>query len=749
MWVRSIFLFLLCCSSSIRAQYCFTVTDQATFNPVFGCQIYDGTGAPLAVSDLDGRFCLSAPLPTALILQAPGYHAVRVELEDLEDDLIRLDPMVVDLPEVRITPDPRRSLGMAMITAMEADSALLWNFERSGINSAMQWVPGVQMDQRGLGGSARLSIRGSLLRSPFGVRGVKVYWSGLPLTLADGSTPLELLDPELIGSMQVVRSVGPPAYGSAPSGLLLTTPPTPFTGRGAGVRASVAGGSYGFHRISLGGSFGNAGNNVVVGALRQRNEGYRDQEYSRRDQVFIVSRHQRRRTTIQLLLTLQEVAWGLPGGLDSLTAADAPRTANAFSRKIDARLEKLQLFGGVVAEHRFSSRYSLLFTLHGHHIDKLNPFGTSPVFSGYKEELIGAAGSRQAIAAEFPVGRWKLSATIGNEVLVQRDLLDERVIIDAVPSDSFRTRADTRVITFTPFAELRSTGPANTSVYAGIGMERNVYQHEDRLLQSLATVDRLFDPRLVAGVSQRLFTRWWISLRHGASVSRPTVWELLGSDGRFLEGLMPESVRETELALTHGASGDRLQMQVAAYMRRVEGLILPMPSSEGTGNVFANAGVADQNGLEAYMVWRPDHGERLPSITAMLTIQEHVVDRDHGDAHRIPGVPPVTAGTFVRQPLPAGLSIQLGMRHVAAIPVGPLAEERLPAHQIWHARMEWQGIMGSRGTLVAFIHVEDVFDAGPSSFVQATDPLGRYHNPTAGRVVLGGMRWEGVLSSGR
>src|SRR5690606_4930551 len=51
--------------------------------------------------------------------------------------------------------------------------------------SALNTVPGVRMEERSPG-SYRLSIRGSLLRSPFGIRNIKVYMDEMPLTDAGG-----------------------------------------------------------------------------------------------------------------------------------------------------------------------------------------------------------------------------------------------------------------------------------------------------------------------------------------------------------------------------------------------------------------------------------------------------------------------------------------------------------------------------------------------------------------------------------
>ena len=70
----------------------------------------------------------------------------------------------------------------------------------SGLNT----LPGVRMEERSPG-SYRLSIRGSLLRSPFGVRNIKIYLDDFPLTDAGGNTYLNALDPSSISSMEIWR----------------------------------------------------------------------------------------------------------------------------------------------------------------------------------------------------------------------------------------------------------------------------------------------------------------------------------------------------------------------------------------------------------------------------------------------------------------------------------------------------------------------------------------------------------------
>src|SRR5438270_12265722 len=70
--------------------------------------------------------------------------------------------------------------------------------------SAFNTVPGVRMEERSPG-SYRLSIRGSLLRSPFGVRDVKIYYDDIPLTNAGGNTYLNAIDVNSVQGIEILK----------------------------------------------------------------------------------------------------------------------------------------------------------------------------------------------------------------------------------------------------------------------------------------------------------------------------------------------------------------------------------------------------------------------------------------------------------------------------------------------------------------------------------------------------------------
>jgi len=120
----------------------------------------------------------------------------------------------------------------------------------------------------------RISIRGFGARSAFGVRGVRVIRDGIPLTLPDGQTPIDYLDLESVGRIEVIRGSAGSLYGNAAGGVVevrTADPPVdPVAGRVTGYR-----GSYGLKRWSAAAG-GTAGTIRYQGDLsRTEQEGFR------------------------------------------------------------------------------------------------------------------------------------------------------------------------------------------------------------------------------------------------------------------------------------------------------------------------------------------------------------------------------------------------------------------------------------------------------------------------------------------
>src|SRR5690349_19120311 len=103
------------------------------------------------------------------------------------------------------------------------DSATLAKQSGNSFVSAANTIPGVRMEERSPG-SYRLSIRGSLLRSPFGIRNIKIYLDDFPLTDAGGNSYLNALDVASASQIQILKGPQSSIYGANSGGVVLIQP---------------------------------------------------------------------------------------------------------------------------------------------------------------------------------------------------------------------------------------------------------------------------------------------------------------------------------------------------------------------------------------------------------------------------------------------------------------------------------------------------------------------------------------------
>ncbi|MFM1999214.1 MAG: hypothetical protein RL204_1161, partial [Bacteroidota bacterium] len=120
--------------------------------------------------------------------------------------------------------------------------------DQTSLQNALNTVPGVTMESRGYGGSQRINVRGSFLRSPFAVRNIKLYVEGIPMSSPDGTTPLEVIDAFDITGIEVVKGPNGSYTGSGTSGVIYMRLAKANPKRKVSFKHSTLFGSYGMKR---------------------------------------------------------------------------------------------------------------------------------------------------------------------------------------------------------------------------------------------------------------------------------------------------------------------------------------------------------------------------------------------------------------------------------------------------------------------------------------------------------------------
>src|SRR6478672_8758033 len=179
----------------------------------------------------------------------------------------------VSLPDVQIRAfeqNKRAARVPASINVINRQALNL--FSPTSIVSAVNTLPGARMEERSPG-SYRMNIRGSSLRSPFGVRNVKVYYNDIPITDPGGQTYLNQLGYYNFSSLEIIKGPGSSIYGAGTGGVILIRETSDSTQPGISLGLSL--GSYGsslFH-TNLRTSNGKWEN--VVNLQVQKSTGYR------------------------------------------------------------------------------------------------------------------------------------------------------------------------------------------------------------------------------------------------------------------------------------------------------------------------------------------------------------------------------------------------------------------------------------------------------------------------------------------
>jgi iron complex outermembrane receptor protein len=152
------------------------------------------------------------------------------------------------------------------------------------LSEALTRVPGLSvLNRQNYAQDLQISSRGFGARSTFGVRGVRLYADGIPLTMPDGQGQASSIDLGSAQRIEVLRGPMSALYGNASGGVIQVFtedgPPRPEVTLGHAVSRD------GFRResLKLGGETGQL--NYMIDASHFETDGFREHSAAQRDQV--------------------------------------------------------------------------------------------------------------------------------------------------------------------------------------------------------------------------------------------------------------------------------------------------------------------------------------------------------------------------------------------------------------------------------------------------------------------------------
>ncbi|HEY8896013.1 MAG TPA: TonB-dependent receptor, partial [Niastella sp.] len=257
------------------------------------------------------------------------------------------------------------------------NTAQLERYNNTSILPALNATPGVHMEERSPG-SYRLNIRGSTLRSPFGVRNVKVYWNGMPFTDPGGNTYLNQLSFFNINSIEVLKGPASSLYGAGTGGaVLINSQPDDLQ---PGINLQYSTGSFNLQNINPQVTLGNNDRNNTFGYTHQTSDGYREHTNMRRDVATWETRiRANEKQQLSASVLYGDLYYQTPGGLTPAQYNANPKAsrpaAGAFPSAEDAQAAIYQktFLAGITHKYQFTESLQNTSVVYGAFSNIKNP----------------------------------------------------------------------------------------------------------------------------------------------------------------------------------------------------------------------------------------------------------------------------------------------------------------------------------------------------------------------------------------
>lgn len=494
-----------------------------------------------------------------------------------------------------------RPLQEVAASVVVIDSLALMRFAPVSLLPAVNTLAGVRMEERSPG-SYRFAIRGSSLRSPFGVRNVKFYWNGLPLTDGGGNTYLNLLDFNSIHSMEIIKGPGASLYGAGTGGVVLLK--SPLLNRHQNFSYSVSGGSYGLFQVQAGGSVLRTEKTTLIARTSyQQADGYRKQSEMNR---FITGIEWSTALSSQSLLSgmlfNSSLFYETPGGLTLAQYEDDPSQARPSSMTMPgaedqkAAIENRTSYLGIHYEQTWNAAWSTRLGAYG----SLTRF-ENPAIRNFEKRKERNGGFRTDTQYHLARARWNAVFTAGAEVQFFGSTVD--VFGNNRGEATTLTSSDKLQSQLTLlFAQADFELPHN--YFITLGGSANFVKYFDRPLAADRMSIRFspeFSPRVA--VLKKISPSFSLYGNVSRGFSPPTFAEALPSTGVFNPDLNAERGVSYELGM-RGKILKQVDFDVSAYDFRLRHALVIQRAEDGA-EYFVNAGSTVQRGVEGTLSWSP------------------------------------------------------------------------------------------------------------------------------------------------
>ncbi|MES2730415.1 MAG: TonB-dependent receptor [Bacteroidota bacterium] len=723
---------------SSYAQVSGTIYDAQTRLPLVGVSVSSADSSNSTTTNEKGYFELAkASASTALTCSFVGYQT-QISLANEQSVQIYLEPVNVSLNEVVVTgyENNRKLLETAGSVAL-LNTRELNRFSNTSLVPAMNTLPGIRMEERSPG-SYRISIRGSTLRSPFGVRNVKIYWNDIPFTDPSGSTALNLIDFSTVGKVEIIKGPGGSLYGAGTGGVILLQSPAATYGEQSAEVATLAG-SFGLRGIRATVRTGSAKENIAVTYAKQQSNGYRDHSALNREIVNIRAQfYTSPKRTISFNGFYNQLYYEIPGGLTLQEFQKNPRLSRPRAIEQNSSIQQKTLNLGLAQTYQLNEQLANTTTFYATFTQFENPFLTD-----YKRNTEQGLGGRTKFVYAKALGSVKSRFTLGGEFqhnfTAFRNYNNKGGKLDTL-------RYDDEITALQGFVFAQAEFDFARNYFLTIGGSYNHLRYQIARLSDAATnpnyaQNRRFAPVLSPRIALLKKIGANIALHSSVSFgfSPPAVDDIRTSDGGINTGLEAEKGVNYEMGARGTALRKQLDFEMTVFFLQMTNTITTYTNPQGVA-LFRNAGNTDQNGVETrvgyQLVDAPASTISRARVFASYTFNNFHFRKYESNGkdlsgNYLTGSPQhnLSGGLDVETSL--GFYTNITINYVGKTPLNDANTVYADAYTLLGGRLGYRKTMGSHWSLSVFGGVDNALNQTYSLGNDLNAFGGRYYQPSA------------------
>lgn len=624
---------------------------------------------------------------------------------------------------------------------------------------SLQSVPGLLARERqNYAQDTQISIRGFGARSPFGIRGVRLYADGVPATQPDGQGQISQFNLATADRVEVLRGPFSALYGNSSGGVIQL-----FTADAAAspeLQLTSFLGGYGDRRLSAVAS----GFGATVGYTDFRTEGYRPHSAAQRGSLNAKVDRSVLGGKLTLLLNHLEAPDAQdPLGLNRAQFDADPSQTTTQATQFNTRKDTRQTQLGAVYDLPLASANSLRLMSYGGRRE-ITQFLAIPIGSQASPR---SAGGVVDLGTQYGGGDVRFShrresmlvvAGLSADTLRQHRRGFENFVGTQTGVQGALRRDEINTVTsFDQYLQLDWTLSPRFSTLAGLRNSRVRFQSKDRFVTSGNPDDsgaaHYSAVTPVAGLMfrQSPVLHWYAA--YGTGFETPTFAELAyRSDGQagLNFDLDAARSRNSEVGLKlRPFAGTQLGLALFRVDARNE---LVTASNSGGRASFANAARTRREGAELALQSTLNQQFDLALAYTYLdaTVREAYLtcasvpcttpQTQVARGNRLPGV---AQGQWYAKlgyaPL-ADWSFATEVRGLDAVAVNDSNTEFAPSYAVLDLEAAYQRHLNARQDLKLSLRVENVLDDSYAGSVIVNDSNGRYYESARGRTLLVGLQ---------